>query len=77
MGRHLRDLRLALNLEIEQLTERCRLDAEVIHALERGEHPADLDTLTELAGGLGIPLHMIFTMWEAQALEDSGGDETE
>lgn len=68
LGLHLRDLRLALGLDEGQLAQRCRLGAEVIGELELGEHPADVETLRELAGALGVRLSVIFMLWESQAL---------
>lgn len=68
-GEHLRELMLALGLDAEQLAQRCRLSVDVIRELELGQHPADFDTLTELAAGLGMRLSVIFQLWEAQALE--------
>lgn len=69
LGVHLRELRLALGLDPEQLAARCHLGAGVIRELERGEHPADLDTLYELAGALGIRLSVIFKLLEAEAVQ--------
>jgi transcriptional regulator with XRE-family HTH domain len=72
LGRHLRELRLALGLDAEQLAERGRLSAEVIAELELGQHDADVDTLRALADALGIRLSVIFMLWEARAFECDG-----
>ncbi|WP_052549037.1 helix-turn-helix domain-containing protein [Enhygromyxa salina] len=70
LGRHLRELRQALALSVQQVAARCRLDVAVIRELELGQHAADLDTLRELAGALGAPLSLIFMLWEAQDPSD-------
>ena len=62
LGTQLRDLRLALGLDMQQLAQRCRLDVVVIRELELGQHRADVDTLRELAAALGVRLSVIFTL---------------
>ena len=68
LGRLLRQLRCMLGLETQQLAYRSGLDPNVIDALERGEHGADVATLRRVAVGLGIRVGVIFTLWERRAL---------
>jgi transcriptional regulator with XRE-family HTH domain len=68
LGRHLRELRCTLGLEVAQLAQRCGLDEQVIEALELGHHGADVATLRTLAKGLGVRVGVIFALWERQAL---------
>jgi transcriptional regulator with XRE-family HTH domain len=55
-------------LEPEQLARRSGLEANVIDALEHGQHGADVATLRRVAIGLGIRVGVIFTLWERRSL---------
>lgn len=63
-GAHLRVLREAIDVDLDDLARRCRLDVEVLRALEQGEHCPDLDTMQALATGLGLRLDVMFSLWE-------------
>jgi hypothetical protein len=68
LGRLLCELRCMQGLEPEQLARRSGLEANVIDALEHGQHGADVATLRRVALGLGIRVGVIFTMWEQRSL---------
>jgi DNA-binding XRE family transcriptional regulator len=67
LGNLLRELRCMQGLETEQLARRSGLDVEVIVALERGRHGADVATLRRVAMGLGMRVGVIFTLWERRS----------
>ena len=69
LGRILRELRCIQGLEPEQLAWRSGLEADVIDALEHGQHGADVATLRRVAVGLGIRVGVIFALWERRALD--------
>ena len=56
-------------LETEALAVRSGLEANVIEALEHGEHGADIETLRQVAVGLGMCVGVIFTLWERGTLD--------
>lgn len=68
MGAHLRDLRVAIGFELEELSTRSGLSVEAIRAIEVGAHQADVHTLRRLAAGLGMRLGVIFSLWERGGL---------
>jgi DNA-binding XRE family transcriptional regulator len=74
LGEHLRQLRLICGLELNQLAKRTGLSVDVLDALERGRHGADVATLRRWAAGLGVGVGMIFALWERRGLAGVDGD---
>lgn len=64
LGAHLRELRLAIGLDLDELARRCGLSVEAIQAIEAGTHQADVRSLRLLASGLGMRVGVIFSLWE-------------
>ncbi len=69
LGRLLHKLRCMQGLETEQLASCSGLDVNVIEALERGEHGADVATLHRVAAGLGICVAVLFLLWERRIID--------
>lgn len=51
---------MARGLSQEQLGSRARLDRRTIGSFEAGRTPPNLDDLTAIARGLGVPLINLF-----------------
>lgn len=64
LGAHLRELRRAIGLDLDELARRCGLSVEVLRAIEAGTHRADVRSLRQLARGLGMRVGVIFSLWE-------------
>lgn len=55
IGRNIRDARMEANLTQEQTAERLRISQLHFGRLERGERPASLEQIAQIAHVLGVP----------------------
>lgn len=64
LAEHLRSLREAAGLTIDQLAERAALARDRVVLIESGTVDQNLEELTQYAYGLGMRLSVVFRLWE-------------
>lgn len=58
-GSHLRKLRLARGMTMEELANTCDMEKSQVYRIEKGKINATLTTLNALAEGLEVPLNSL------------------
>ncbi|HLT35759.1 MAG TPA: helix-turn-helix domain-containing protein [Enhygromyxa sp.] len=64
LAEHLRNLREAEGLTIDQLAQRAGLARDRVILIESGTIDQGLEELTQYAFGLGVRLSAVFRLWE-------------
>lgn len=60
IGQRIRNYRLQVGLNQEQLAEKCSLHPTYIGQVERGEKNATIESISKIAAGLSLPLSKLF-----------------
>ena len=70
IGQRIRNYRTQQKLSQEELAEKCALHPTYIGQVERGEKNATIESISKIAGGLGVPLGTLFENIESTTVSD-------
>jgi transcriptional regulator with XRE-family HTH domain len=67
IGTHIRELRVARNLTLDELARRADVSRAMLSRIERGESSPTAQLLVKVCGGLGVTLSALFAQTEIPA----------